>query len=121
MSGANQLEASSRFRPQSQYSSLPLVYGLCNVSVMQAAERYLRSSGLQYTIVRPGGLSNDPPSAKGNLFVSGEDTLFGLESDPGRAISRDTVRFGLLSLLVAVTKFIASVAHSYSQTLLVYM
>ncbi len=27
----------------------------------------------------------------GNLIVSGEDTLFGLDSDPGRAISRDTV------------------------------
>jgi hypothetical protein len=28
----------------------------------------------------------------GNLVVAPEDTLFGLETDPGRAISRDTVR-----------------------------
>jgi uncharacterized protein YbjT (DUF2867 family) len=28
---------------------------------LQAAERYLRASGLRYTIVRPGGLSDKPP------------------------------------------------------------
>lgn len=55
------------------------------------AEKYLRASGLDYTIVRPGGLSNEPESAVGNLIISGEDTLFALETDPGRAISRDTV------------------------------
>jgi hypothetical protein len=34
-----------------------------------------------------------PPAAQvGNLIVSGEDTLFGLEGEPGREISRDTVR-----------------------------
>eukprot|EP00878_Enallax_costatus_P023656 GHUV01025175.1.p1 GENE.GHUV01025175.1~~GHUV01025175.1.p1 ORF type:complete len:105 (-),score=14.04 GHUV01025175.1:104-418(-) len=70
---------------------------LCHAVAMQAAERHLRSSGLKYTIVRPGGLSNDPPSAKGNLFVSREDTLFGLESDPGRAISRDTVGVSMMN------------------------
>lgn len=66
------------------------MYAACCCAV-QAAEKYLRSSGIQYTIVRPGGLSNDPPSVKGNLLVSGEDTLFGLETEPGRSISRDTV------------------------------
>jgi len=55
------------------------------------AEKYLRSSGLNYTIVRPGGLSNEPPEKVGNLIVRGEDSLFGLDSDPGREISRDTV------------------------------
>jgi uncharacterized protein YbjT (DUF2867 family) len=56
-----------------------------------AAELNLRASGLDYTVVRPGGLSNEPESAVGNVIVRGEDTTFGLESDPGREISRDTV------------------------------
>lgn len=37
------------------------------------AERHLRASGLDYTIVRPGGLKASPPS--GQLIVSGENTL----------------------------------------------
>ena len=56
-----------------------------------AAELNLRASGLDYVIVRPGGLSNEPPETVGELIVRGEDTTFGLESDPGREISRDTV------------------------------
>lgn len=56
-----------------------------------AAELNLRGSGLDYTIVRPGGLSNEPEAAVGNLIVRGEDTTFGLSTDPGREISRDTV------------------------------
>lgn len=32
----------------------------------------------------------------GNLVVRGEDRLFGLEGDPGREISRDTVRCDLV-------------------------
>ena len=56
-----------------------------------AAELNLRSSGLDYTIVRPGGLSNEPETSVGNLIVRGEDTTFGLDTDPGREISRDTV------------------------------
>ena len=47
------------------------------------AEKYLRASGLDYTIVRPGGLKAKPPS--GELFVSGEDTLNAGE------VSRDLV------------------------------
>jgi uncharacterized protein YbjT (DUF2867 family) len=61
------------------------------MSLLQAAERYLRASGLRYTIVRPGGLRSEPPSEVGRLIVSKEDSLFGLDTDPGRAISRDTV------------------------------
>merc|ERR1719353_719758 len=34
------------------------------------AEKYLRGAGLDWTIVRPGGLKADPPT--GALFVSGE-------------------------------------------------
>jgi len=56
-----------------------------------AAELNLRASGLDYVIVRPGGLSNEAPEAVGNLIIRGEDTTFGLETDPGREISRDTV------------------------------
>lgn len=47
------------------------------------AENYLRASGLDYTIVRPGGLKAKPPT--GELMVSGEDTLEAGE------ISRDLV------------------------------
>jgi uncharacterized protein YbjT (DUF2867 family) len=47
------------------------------------AENYLRASGLDYTIVRPGGLKAKPPT--GPLRVSGEDTLNSGE------ISRDLV------------------------------
>jgi len=47
------------------------------------AEKYLRASGLDYTIVRPGGLKSTPPS--GNLVVNREDTTNGAE------ISRDLV------------------------------
>lgn len=47
------------------------------------AEKYLRASGLDYTIVRPGGLTAKPPL--GNLVISGENTLNSGE------VSRDTV------------------------------
>jgi len=47
------------------------------------AEKYLRQSGLDYTIVRPGGLKASPPS--GALLVSAENTLNSGE------VSRDTV------------------------------
>jgi len=47
------------------------------------AELYLRKSGLDYTIVRPGGLQAKPPT--GALLISGEDTLNSGE------ISRDLV------------------------------
>jgi hypothetical protein len=36
-------------------------------------------------------LSNEPAAAVGNLIVRAEDTMFGLDTDPGREISRDTV------------------------------
>lgn len=38
------------------------------------AEEYLQSSGLNYTIVRPGGLKNEENSD--NIVMSGADTLF---------------------------------------------
>ena len=41
------------------------------------AEKALRASGLTWTVIRPGGLSNDSADKFGNLVVSGEDTLFG--------------------------------------------
>lgn len=47
------------------------------------AENYLRKSGIDYTIVRPGGLKSKP--ATGALKISGEDTLNSGE------ISRDLV------------------------------
>jgi len=47
------------------------------------AENYLKQSGIDYTIVRPGGLKAKPPT--GALKISGEDTLNSGE------ISRDLV------------------------------
>ena len=47
------------------------------------AENYLKKSGIDYTIVRPGGLKAKPPT--GALKISGEDTLNSGE------ISRDLV------------------------------
>ncbi|CAK0784887.1 hypothetical protein CVIRNUC_008092 [Coccomyxa viridis] len=63
------------------------------------SEKYLRSSGLEWTIVRPGGLKKDPPSEVGNLITSREDTLFGLPTQPGKDISRDTVAAVLVEAL----------------------
>eukprot|EP00240_Pyramimonas_obovata_P004055 CAMPEP_0118925594 /NCGR_PEP_ID=MMETSP1169-20130426/3458_1 /TAXON_ID=36882 /ORGANISM="Pyramimonas obovata, Strain CCMP722" /LENGTH=347 /DNA_ID=CAMNT_0006866941 /DNA_START=31 /DNA_END=1074 /DNA_ORIENTATION=- len=59
------------------------------LSSKREAEVAVQRSGLDYTIVRPGGLSNDPPS--GGIIAGGADTFFGLDSDPGREISRDSV------------------------------
>lgn len=47
------------------------------------AENYLRKSGMDYTIVRPGGLKAKPPT--GALVISGENTLNSGE------VSRDLV------------------------------
>lgn len=58
---------------------------------MVQSEKYLRGSGLDYTIVRPGGLKADPQSAVGNLILQNEDTLRAKKEDGGTAISRETV------------------------------
>lgn len=46
---------------------------------------------MKWVIVRPGGLNNKAPAEVGNVVVRGEDMLFGLPSDPGTSISRDSV------------------------------
>ncbi|VFQ60271.1 unnamed protein product [Cuscuta campestris] len=58
------------------------VFGLVLIAKLQA-EKYIRRSGINYTIIRPSGLKNDPP--KGNIVMEPEDTLF------GGSISRDHV------------------------------
>lgn len=58
------------------------IFGLTLVAKLQA-ENHIRKSGIDYTIVRPGGLRNDPPS--GNIIMEPEDTLF------KGSISRDQV------------------------------
>ncbi|KAL8468459.1 hypothetical protein ACS0TY_031609 [Phlomoides rotata] len=58
------------------------VFGLTLVAKLQA-EQHIRKSGINYTIVRPGGLKNDPPN--GNIVMEPEDTL------SGGSISRDQV------------------------------
>lgn len=58
------------------------IFGLTLVAKLQA-ENYIRKSGINYTIVRPGGLRNEPPS--GNLVMEPEDTLY------DGTISRDLV------------------------------
>ena len=42
----------------------------------EKAENYLRHAGLSYTIIRPGGLTNDPPSGE-VLVGEGGDTVSG--------------------------------------------
>lgn len=58
------------------------VLGLTLIAKLQA-EKYIRQSGINYTIVRPGGLTNSPPS--GNIVMAPEDTLY------EGSISRDSV------------------------------
>ncbi|CAK7350240.1 unnamed protein product [Dovyalis caffra] len=58
------------------------IFGLTLVAKLQA-ENYIRKSGINYTIIRPGGLRNEPPS--GNLVMESEDTLY------EGTISRDLV------------------------------
>ncbi|KAI4365201.1 hypothetical protein MLD38_021208 [Melastoma candidum] len=58
------------------------VFGLTLIAKLQA-EQHIRKSGINYTIVRPGGLRNDPPS--GNIVMEPEDTLY------EGSISRDQV------------------------------
>ncbi|KAM7256280.1 hypothetical protein ACFE04_012021 [Oxalis oulophora] len=58
------------------------VLGLTLVAKLQA-EQHIRKSGINYTIIRPGGLKNDPPS--GNVIMEPEDTLY------EGSISRDQV------------------------------
>lgn len=45
------------------------VFGLVLIAKLQA-EQYIRKSGINYTIIRPGGLRNDPPS--GNIVMEPE-------------------------------------------------
>lgn len=45
------------------------IVGLTLIAKLQA-EQYIRRSGINYTIVRPGGLRNEPPS--GNVVLQRE-------------------------------------------------
>ncbi|XP_010241299.1 PREDICTED: uncharacterized protein At2g34460, chloroplastic isoform X2 [Nelumbo nucifera] len=56
--------------------------GLVLIAKLQA-EKYIRKFGIDYTIIRPGGLRNEPPS--GNVVMEPEDTLY------KGSISRDLV------------------------------
>ncbi|KAH9749381.1 hypothetical protein KPL70_005361 [Citrus sinensis] len=58
------------------------VFGLTLIAKLQA-EQYIRKSGINYTIIRPGGLRNEPPT--GNIIMETEDTLY------EGTISRDQV------------------------------
>ncbi|KAJ9558083.1 hypothetical protein OSB04_012697 [Centaurea solstitialis] len=58
------------------------VFGFVLVAKLKA-EEYIRKSGIDYTIIRPGGLKNDPPT--GNIVMEPEDTL------SEGSISRDQV------------------------------
>ena len=64
---------------------------LLRIFLAVQSEKHLKSSGLDYTIVRPGGLKSDPQSEVGNLILQNEDTLRAKKTDPGTAISRETV------------------------------
>ncbi|KAI8476043.1 MAG: hypothetical protein J3K34DRAFT_477309 [Monoraphidium minutum] len=84
-------------RDNPNYKFLNLFGGVLDHKLV--AEKYLRASGLSWTVVRPGGLSNEPADKVGNLITAAEDTLFGLDTDPGRAVSRDTVAQVLVATL----------------------
>uniref|UniRef100_A0ACD5WWM1 Uncharacterized protein n=1 Tax=Avena sativa TaxID=4498 RepID=A0ACD5WWM1_AVESA len=58
------------------------LFGLVLVAKLQA-EKYIRGSGINYTIVRPGGLTEQPPT--GSIVIEPEDTLY------EGSISRDQV------------------------------
>lgn len=45
------------------------VFGLTLIAKLQA-EQYIRKSGINYTIIRPGGLRNEPPT--GNIVMEPE-------------------------------------------------
>ena len=47
------------------------VFGLVLIAKLQA-EQYIRKSGINYTIIRPGGLRNDPPT--GSVVMEPEVT-----------------------------------------------
>ncbi|GAB4829352.1 hypothetical protein Ancab_019022 [Ancistrocladus abbreviatus] len=64
------------------YIFLNVFGGLVLIAKLQA-ENHIRKSGINYTIIRPGGLRNDPPS--GNIVMEPEDTLY------EGSISRDQV------------------------------
>lgn len=49
------------------------VFGLTLIAKLQA-EQYIRRSGINYTIIRPGGLRNEPPT--GNLVMEPEVSSF---------------------------------------------
>ncbi|CAM6099038.1 unnamed protein product [Calypogeia fissa] len=78
------------------YIALNLI-GLTLVAKCQA-ERYVRQSGIEYTIIRPGGLTNQRSS--GNTVLAPEDTLF------DGSVSTDTVaQVALDSLLYKESSF----------------
>ncbi|KAM0915881.1 hypothetical protein ACQ4PT_010539 [Festuca glaucescens] len=58
------------------------LFGLVLVAKLQA-EKYIRGSGINYTIIRPGGLTEQPPT--GSIVIEPEDTLY------EGSISRDQV------------------------------
>ena len=65
------------------------------------AEKHLRESPLSWTIIRPSGLSSDAPDDVGGpLLLRPEDTLFGLETDPGTLVSRDLVAAAAVQALL---------------------
>lgn len=45
------------------------IFGLTLIAKLRA-EKHMRKSGIDYTIIRPGGLKNEPPS--GNILLSKE-------------------------------------------------
>ena len=49
------------------------IFGLTLVAKLQV-ENHIRKSGINYTIIRPGGLRNEPPS--GNLVMEPEVNTF---------------------------------------------
>lgn len=60
------------------------------------AEEYLKSSGLDYTIIRPAPMTNDFPRDVGGLSFEKPDTILLKSGEVGSRISRDDVSLACL-------------------------
>lgn len=80
------------------YKFLNLLGGVLDQK--RGSELHLAASGLRWTVIRPGGLSDEPPSVTGAPITGPADTFLGLPGDAGRVVSRDTVASLAVAALV---------------------
>ena len=66
-----------------------------------AAEKALAASGLDWGVLRPGGLTSDAAADVGGAVLARGDTFLGSAKDPGTRVSRDTVADVLVAMVQA--------------------